>query len=110
MASMDLAFGCPFCMGATSLDLKFDRKGRPYASCRACGTRAFLRGEMAMNGLAIVSPLVQATSERMRTDSEYFDRMNAKVEQLRRMIRQRTIEAPESNLAVADDIKKAGAV
>lgn len=34
---------CPFCLSQSGGNLKPDKKGRPYFSCMACGTRAFIR-------------------------------------------------------------------
>jgi len=34
---------CPFCLSQSGGNLKPDSKGRPYFSCVACGTRAFIR-------------------------------------------------------------------
>lgn len=34
---------CPFCLSTNGGGMRNDKKGRPYFSCTACGTRAFIR-------------------------------------------------------------------
>jgi len=34
---------CPFCLSTDGGGMRNDKKGRPYFSCNACGTRAFIR-------------------------------------------------------------------
>ena len=48
---------CAFCLSERSA-LRFDKKGRPYFSCGACGTRCFVPAlREAVRHLAIVEPL-----------------------------------------------------
>jgi len=34
---------CPFCLSQNGGNLKPDKKGRPFFTCVACGTKAFIR-------------------------------------------------------------------
>ena len=40
---------CPFCLTETGGSLRQDKKGRPYFTCGACGTRAFIRITQVLN-------------------------------------------------------------
>lgn len=40
---------CPFCLSANSGGMRNDKKGKPYFSCTACGTRAFIRIPAVVN-------------------------------------------------------------
>jgi len=42
---------CPFCAHATGLEVRLDKRGRPYVQCGSCLTRAFLRSRKALAGV-----------------------------------------------------------
>lgn len=68
MRLRDLA--CAFCLADRSA-LRFDRKGRPYFSCAACGARSFLPNlRDAVRHLANVEPLIRARAEQLATDDD----------------------------------------
>jgi hypothetical protein len=59
---------CFLCFTLNCLAVAFDRKGRPYAHCRACNSRMFLHSGEALKGLALMPPvaaemLAKATAE-----------------------------------------------
>jgi len=61
-------FPCLNCLADGVVELKFDKKGRPYSTCRSCGTRAFMRSFVAMRGLMLLAPqLVQVWKEMIRS-------------------------------------------
>lgn len=52
---------CPFCLNAACFELRLDRRQRPYGICNICGTRAFMRSQMALRGIqALWGPLTRA--------------------------------------------------
>lgn len=61
---------CAFCLSERSA-LRFDKKGRPYFSCGACGTRCFVPAlREAVRHLAIVEPLLHARVEQLAADAD----------------------------------------
>lgn len=61
---------CPFCLGGRSC-LRFDRKGRPYFSCGACGARSFLVAlRDAVRSIALVQPMLAARAEELAEDPD----------------------------------------
>ncbi len=59
---------CAFCLSERSA-LRFDRKGRPYFTCGACGARSFLPAlREAVRHLALVEPLLHARVEQLALD------------------------------------------
>lgn len=65
---------CPCCHGAQKLETRFDVKGRPYLTCASCAVRIFPRGVSSIVGLALLSPLADALSARIRSDREEWQR------------------------------------
>lgn len=55
---MDPLSYCPCCL-SPSLLMKFDVKGKPFASCRACGTKFFTRALNHIATLRYLSPLLE---------------------------------------------------
>lgn len=52
---------CLFCLTNDSLEMKLDKKSKPYFICSCCGVRAFLRGEMSLRGPSMLwGPLAAA--------------------------------------------------
>lgn len=47
---------CVFCLHASCVELKADRKGRPYTICRVCATRSFMHTSIALRGLSYLAP------------------------------------------------------
>lgn len=39
---------CPFCLGVGTGNMKLDKRGAPYFTCFACGTRAFIHSPIAL--------------------------------------------------------------
>jgi hypothetical protein len=77
---------CPFCL-ERGFDLKLDRRGRPYAMCRFCATRAFIRERSALIGLSrlqssiVVLEAVPARSDELELS---FDEMLDSIKRQRR--------------------------
>lgn len=49
---------CPCCL-ETRLQWKFDVKGNPFANCKSCGSRMFLRTINSVATLRYLSPLLE---------------------------------------------------
>jgi hypothetical protein len=58
---------CP-CCHEHNLQTRIDAKSRPYLTCGSCSVRIFPRGLNSIVGLRLMSPLVDALAERIRTD------------------------------------------
>ena len=64
---------CVFCLAGNGAEVRFDKKGRPYVSCRACGARSFLPSIHAMRGLAVGPQLLDDALARRATDENFRD-------------------------------------
>jgi len=51
-----MRYPCFHCLTQSSVDLKLDKKGRPYSVCQCCGVRAFIRNRMGLRGFKILAP------------------------------------------------------
>lgn len=49
---------CIFCFCPSGMLNGLDKRGRPYFSCRSCGTRAFLNSPDASNGPGLMAMLI----------------------------------------------------
>ena len=73
---------CPCCHDPT-LEIRWDKHLRPYATCDSCSVKIFGRGARAIVGLTLTSELVEALAARMRTDRaslEHAMEVRARVE------------------------------
>ena len=49
-------YPCLNCLNCDCVELKADKKGRPYTTCRNCGSRCFLHSAIALRGLTHFAP------------------------------------------------------
>ena len=67
---------CMFCLAQHSLELRFDKRARPYLCCTLCFTRAFICNLDAVRGLGIVPDLIDRALQARQDDAkfqQYFD-------------------------------------
>ncbi len=62
---------CLFCLAPEAMSVKFDRRGKPFLRCYACGVRAFMPSLQALNGVAILTPYAESVVDRMAHDPTY---------------------------------------
>jgi hypothetical protein len=51
-------YPCLHCLNTECVELKNDKKGRPYTTCRMCTTRSFMHSSMALRGLTHFAPML----------------------------------------------------
>ena len=73
---------CLHCLAGSAAEVRFDKKGRPYSSCRSCGTRAFFPSIHAMRGLAVVPQLVEESLQKRANDDSYRRWFDGQIEQM----------------------------
>jgi len=49
---------CLFCLNQGSLELKRDKRGRPFLRCWSCGVMAFIKTERSFVGLKLFGNLI----------------------------------------------------
>ena len=64
---------CIFCFGLQTCKEGLDKRGRPFFSCKACGTKAFLHSEAAVVGPAVMRAFITAVGAR---SLQYWIAMN----------------------------------
>lgn len=67
---------CMFCLAQHSLELRYDKRARPYLCCTLCFTRAFIRNLDAVRGFGIVPDLIDRALQARQEDvkfQQYFD-------------------------------------
>jgi hypothetical protein len=88
MSLTDLRFPCLHCMTPDVMAIRFDKKGRPYTACETCGTRAFLRGTLALNGIAVGSVLIPQALQQMADSPEFSTSMRTELARLQARLRE----------------------
>lgn len=79
---------CMFCLAARSSEIKFDKRGRPYTTCRYCFTRAFFSNLDALRGVAIAPQLIEAALQ--QRDEGKAPWIDAAIADLRKFIFDKT--------------------
>ena len=54
----DASLPCLNCLTPASVELRTDKKQRPFTKCRACGTTTFMWSPRALAGLRYLAPLL----------------------------------------------------
>lgn len=57
MARRYVCFGC---LRGEAVEVRFDRKNRPYTNCGWCGSRTFIHSPEGLRGLMLLEPSVAA--------------------------------------------------
>jgi hypothetical protein len=78
---------CMHCLAANSCEVRFDKKGRPFTSCRVCSTRAFFHSMDALRRVAIAPELLEAALARRARDPEYAKVIDGKIATLAAHVR-----------------------
>ena len=74
---------CILCWSPGTMEIRLDRRGRPYAFCRSCMGRMFFHDARALSGLAFLPEQIDALLEHARRDPELQARCDAAVLELR---------------------------
>ena len=53
---MPSLYPCLNCLNTNCVELKNDKKGRPYTTCRMCSSRTFMHSRIALRGLTHFAP------------------------------------------------------
>ena len=78
-------YPCLCCLNTACVELKQDKKGRPYTTCRMCGTRAFMHSQIALRGLTHFAPqLLQLW--RQATAGAWLTELDRTIEDARRSV------------------------
>jgi len=59
-----VARDCVFCFGIASMLERLDKRGRPYLTCSACRTRAFLHDQSALRGPILMASILGVVGTR----------------------------------------------
>ncbi|MDP3767630.1 MAG: hypothetical protein Q8S13_06420 [Dehalococcoidia bacterium] len=94
---------CVFCLAGNGAEVRFDKKGRPYTTCRSCGTRAFFPSIHAMRGLAVVPQLLEEALRRREADEKYREWFDAQIAGLVQTV---TTTAISPGPAARDDLHR----
>lgn len=78
---------CMFCFAENGAQLRFTKKSRPYVSCRICYTRAFLHGMEALQGVAIMSDLIEGVLQQLQAGDEGAQWVHERTRALRAYVR-----------------------
>jgi hypothetical protein len=70
---------CVYCLTNNSAEVKFDKRGKPYTTCRACGSRSFFQSIHACRGLAVMPDLLEEAMKRRERDKDYCKEFDDKI-------------------------------
>jgi len=54
---------CLFCAAAKAMEIRWDKKGRPYMGCRACDSRVFSRGALRIAIYSVLADVLDASAD-----------------------------------------------
>lgn len=74
-----LTHRCIYCLTGNSAEVRFDKRGKPYTTCRACGSRSFFQSIHACRGLAVMPELLEEAMRKRETDRDYCTQFDAKI-------------------------------
>ena len=90
---------CVYCLTNNSAEIRFDKRGKPYTTCRACGSRSFFQSIHACRGLAVMPDLLEEAMRKREMDKdfckEFDDKIAAMVSQVTNMLAAPVV-SPES--------------
>lgn len=70
---------CLFCLAQHAMELRYDKRARPYLCCTLCFTRAFIRNLDAVRGLGVVPDLIDRALRARQEDAKFRQYFDAKV-------------------------------
>ena len=70
---------CVYCLTGNSAEVRFDKRGKPYTTCRACGSRSFFQSIHACRGLAVMPELLEEAMRRREQDVDYCKEFDGKI-------------------------------
>ena len=96
---------CVYCLTGNSAEIRFDKRGKPYTTCRACGSRSFFQSIHACRGLAVMPDLLEEAMRRREKDKDYCKQFDDKIEAMVSHVT-RVLEAP----AVLPQVRENGSM
>ncbi len=75
---------CWWCLAPGAMSLLLDKRSKPYVRCLACGVHGFMRTPAALNGFAIISPVVEQIRDRLTTDPQYAETQRVAIASFKR--------------------------
>jgi len=78
---------CHCCYQLGIAELRWDKYGRPWVMCGACGARTFTRSPNALRGIYMTSRMVEAVCQRVQSDPVECDRREREAEAFVREVR-----------------------
>jgi len=88
---------CMFCLCANAAELKFDKNGGVYVSCKFCRTRSFCKSLDALRGVAIAPQLLEsALVQRAEGKAPWVD---LKIQEMLSYVQERTAAAGRDDFA-----------
>ena len=70
---------CVYCLTGNSAEIRFDKRGKPYTTCRACGSRSFFQSIHACRGLAVMPDLLEDAMRKRENDKDYCKEFDDKI-------------------------------
>ena len=70
---------CVYCLTNNSAEIRFDKRGKPYTTCRACGSRSFFQSIHACRGLAVVPDLLEEAMRKREMDKDFCKEFDDKI-------------------------------
>lgn len=66
---------CFLCLVPDAMEIRFDRKGKPFLRCCACGSRTFMSSVLCWKGLALMRPMIEALLQQMEDPAVHHQAM-----------------------------------
>ena len=70
---------CVYCLTGNAAEMRFDKRGKPYTICRACGSRSFFQSIHSCRGLAVMPDLLEDAMRKRESDKEYGRQFDEKI-------------------------------
>jgi hypothetical protein len=85
---------CVFCLSQNAMEIRYDKRGKPYLICRLCFTRSFIRCIDAVRGLAVVPWLIDTALAERKNTPAFRDRFDSMIASMQREVKAAGVAPP----------------
>jgi transcription elongation factor Elf1 len=73
---------CMFCLSQFAMEIRYDKRGKPYVVCKICFARAFVRHPDSLRGMAVFPFLLDMALEQRATNPAFREKFDGMITKL----------------------------